>query len=58
MATTYHILWQFSDDVEGLWRMALLNDDGSWTRFEMELGNAAHRRSFLEGRVPRGVTAL
>lgn len=54
----YHILWQFSDDVEGPWHMAVLNEDGSWTRFKMDLGRKAHRSSFLEGRVPSGVTVL
>ncbi|MFI5379756.1 MAG: hypothetical protein ACHRHE_10695 [Tepidisphaerales bacterium] len=47
-----HILWQFSDDVKGDWNMAVLNSDGQWTKFNMDLGNREQRRAFLEGRIP------
>jgi hypothetical protein len=49
----YHILWQFSEDVEGAWWMAVLKD-GRWRKFEMDLGNAKHRAAFLAGDVPAG----
>lgn len=47
----YHILWQFSDQVTGQWWMAVLVDE-NWTKFQMDLGNAFHRDSFLAGSVP------
>jgi len=50
----YHILWQFSEDVSGPWSMAVLNTDGSWSAFQMELGDPAQREAFLAGRVPEG----
>jgi hypothetical protein len=50
----YHILWQFSDHVTDSWRMAVL-EDGQWRRFEMDLGNPAHRAAFFEGKFPEGV---
>ena len=49
-----HILWQFSDAVEGDWWMAVLQG-GSWRKFRMDLGNAAHRASFLRGEMPPGL---
>ncbi len=30
----YHILWQFSDSVTGIWNMAVRNILGGWTAFE------------------------
>lgn len=54
----FHITWDFSDDVEGPWNMAVLDEDGSWTAFEMDLGNPEHRAAFCAGRVPAGVTLL
>jgi hypothetical protein len=53
-ADGYHILWQFSDRVNGNWWMAVLQK-GRWVSFEMDLGNQDHREAFLEGRVPQGV---
>ena len=50
----YHILWQFSDSVDGNWWMAVL-DGKSWKNFEMDLGNKDQRAAFLEGKVPIGV---
>ena len=51
------ILWQFSDGVNGPWRMAILQD-GRWVRFEMQLGNRKHREAFLRGEIPAGVKIL
>jgi hypothetical protein len=48
----YHILWQFSDDVQGPWNMAVLDDEGQWVPFQMELGNKRQRKAFLAGKVP------
>lgn len=50
----YHILWQFSQRVTGSWWMAVLQN-GSWVRFQMDLGNRQHREAFIAGRVPDGV---
>jgi hypothetical protein len=51
-----HILWQFNEDVGGVWDMAVLDRDGKWVAFTMDLGNLEHRQAFLDGRVPPGVT--
>ncbi len=48
-----HVLWQFSEDVSGLWWMAVYRE-GAWCPFQMDLGNAEHRSAFFEGRVPPG----
>lgn len=50
----YHILWQFSERVNGLWSMALRDEYGRWHRFQMDLGNLEQRESFKHGRVPAG----
>ncbi len=52
-----HILWQFTGRARASqpWQMALLDDDGRWTTFEMDLANAAHEQAFRAGRVPVGV---
>lgn len=49
----YHILWQFSDSVDGDWWMAVLQD-GRWNCFEMDLGTQEHRESFFQGQIPDG----
>jgi hypothetical protein len=54
----YTIVWQFADDVEGTWKMAILNEVGQWVSFEMDLGNAEQRAAFLEGILPQGVRIL
>ena len=51
----YHILWQFSNSVTGEWWMGLLLE-GTWKLFQMDLGNKIQRKSFLEGKIPQGVT--
>jgi len=48
----YHILWQFSDQVSGTWNMAVLCE-GSWLRFEMDLGDLEQRKAYFAGTVPR-----
>jgi hypothetical protein len=50
----YHILWQFSDDVEGDWWMAVL-ENGAWQNFQIDLGNRLHREAFMRGEVPGGI---
>jgi hypothetical protein len=48
----YHILWQFSDDVEGDWNMAVKTMFG-WSKFIMDLGNQEQRVEFFKGKVPK-----
>jgi hypothetical protein len=54
----YLILWQFADTVDGDWNMAVLDKDGSWIRFQMNLGDPEQRAAFLKGRVPEGAKIL
>lgn len=49
----YHILWQFSDSVDGDWWMGVLRD-GQWKDFQMDLGNRKHREIFFQGQIPDG----
>ena len=51
----YHATWDFSDDVTGTWKMAVLVRADKWQHFEMDLGDASHRIAFRAGRVPVGV---
>lgn len=53
----YHILWQFSDSVDGEWWMGVLRD-GQWKHFQMDLGNHKHRESFFQGQIPSGAKIL
>jgi hypothetical protein len=54
----YTIVWQFADDVDGMWKMAVLNEVGQWVSFEMDLANPEQRADFLEGILPQGVKIL
>ena len=49
----YHILWQFSDSVNGEWWMGVL-ENGKWVHFRMELGDRMQRQAFFQGIVPAG----
>lgn len=50
----YHILWQFSDSVTGLWHMAVKDSADNWIKFKMDLGDKKQRKEFFEGKVPKG----
>lgn len=52
----HHILWQFGEDVEGEWHIAVLDHKGKWVAFTVDLGDPEHKQAFLDGRVPVGVT--
>ena len=54
----FHILWQFSDDVEGEYDMAVKTLFGNWTNFRMDLGDLKQREEFWKGKVPRGAKKL
>ena len=49
----YHILWQFSDSVDGTSWMAVMKE-GQWNPFEMDLGDHKQREAFLQGQIPKG----
>jgi hypothetical protein len=49
----YHILWQFSDDAEGVLNCAVLNADGQWENFSMELSDEKQRKAFKAGKLPQ-----
>jgi hypothetical protein len=57
-ANGYHILWEFHEGVTGLWQMAVLDENGRWQAFEMELSDPARREAFLNGMVPDGAQRL
>lgn len=50
----YHILWQFPDDADGEWNCAVLNAEGKWENFNMDLADAKQREAFKAGKVPEG----
>lgn len=54
----HHILWQFSDEVEGSLNVGVLGLDGRWMNFEMDLGDQAQREAFWRGEVPTGAKSL
>jgi hypothetical protein len=54
----FHIIWQFSDEVSGPWKAAVLDKSGRWIPFEMDLGNAKHREAFKAGKVPESAKKL
>jgi hypothetical protein len=54
----YEILWQFADDAEGDWYMAVLDHDNDWISFKMDLGNTEQREQFWEGQLPEGVVRV
>jgi catechol 2,3-dioxygenase-like lactoylglutathione lyase family enzyme len=54
----FHILWQFDDDATGDKYCAVLEADGSWIRFRMDLGDPFQRMAFLGGEVPQTAVRL
>lgn len=54
----YHILWQFSNNVKGDWSCAVIDSEGQWQNFLMDLGNKKQRNVFLDGNVPKGAKLL
>lgn len=54
----HHILWQFDGNPTGNWKMAVLDERGSWKAFEMRLGGPRHKQSLLEGKVPAGARLI
>jgi hypothetical protein len=54
----FHILWQFDNDATGDKYCAVLNADGSWLRFRMDLGDPFQRMAFLGGELPQTAVRL
>ena len=54
----FHILWQFDNDVSGDKYCAVLDADGSWIRFRMDLGDPFQRMAFLGGELPQTAVRL
>ncbi len=54
----HQILWQFISDHDGPWEMTVLDAEGKWIAFEMDLRNPTRKQAFLDGRVPEGVKRL
>jgi hypothetical protein len=48
----FTIVWQFSENATGSWNMAVLDANGKWLPFEMDLGNREHRAAFMRSEVP------
>lgn len=54
----YHIIWQFDENVEGEWQMAVLNEAGVWEKFIMDLAEHEQREEFFKGKVPKGAKRI
>lgn len=54
----FHILWQFDDDATGDKYCAVLDGNGSWLTFRMDLGDPFQRMAFLGGEVPQTAVRL
>ena len=54
----YHILWQFSDNVTGVWSCAINNSLGEWENFVMDLGDTTQRNDFQNGLVPKNAKRI
>ena len=50
----YHVLWQFHGPQQGELEAAVLNDDGQWSGFVMDMGDPEQVAAFLRGEVPAG----
>jgi hypothetical protein len=57
-ADGYTILWQFSESVSGPWNCAVLNGDGEWVKFEIDLASLEQREAFQSGQVPDGAKLI
>lgn len=54
----YHIIWQFPTHIKGSWKMAVLDKHGKWIKFEIDLGNKKHRKTFLAGKIPNNAKII
>jgi hypothetical protein len=54
----FHILWQFDNDATGDKYCAVLDPEGCWIRFRMDLGDPFQRMAFLGGELPQTAVRL
>jgi hypothetical protein len=54
----FHILWQFDNDATGDKYCAVLDAEGAWVRFRMDLGDPFQRMAFLGGELPQTAVRL
>ena len=54
----YHILWQWDESVSGDRYCAVLDEEGEWQRFRMDLGDHFQRMAFRAGLVPQMAVRL
>ncbi|MGA8938482.1 MAG: hypothetical protein WB439_04880 [Acidobacteriaceae bacterium] len=52
------VLWQFSEEASGPWNVAVLDSQGKWKGFSIDLEKREHREAFQQGCVPPGVATL
>jgi hypothetical protein len=50
-----HILWQFHGEQQGELNVAILNQDGAWVPFTIDMSDAEHVAAFCRGEIPKGV---
>lgn len=50
----YHVLWQFQGPQQGELEAAVMNDNGQWTGFVMDMGDPEQVAAFQRGEVPAG----
>jgi len=53
-----HILWQFNYKAQGEWKMAVLNSEGEWIKFIMNMDDESQYKAFLEGHVPDNAAVI
>lgn len=50
----YHVLWQFHGPQQGELEAAVMNDNGQWSAFVMDMGDPEQVAAFQRGEVPAG----
>jgi hypothetical protein len=50
----YHVLWQFHGPQQGELEAAVMNGDGTWSGFVMDMGDPEQVAAFRRGEVPPG----
>jgi hypothetical protein len=50
----YHVLWQFHGPQQGELEAAVMNPDGTWAGFVMDMGDPDQVAAFRRGEVPTG----
>lgn len=50
----YHVLWQFHGPQQGELEAAVMNDEGQWSAFVIDMGDPEQVAAFQRGEVPAG----